>query len=126
MYTVLILEKSGQTDRGLSESIYGRPLRDLINLNYNVSRLWRLDEDADFRALWTGFLQTFVTYDFIHLWQAMKKSPVHKGVLSKAIEESRYLPPSSVSSARSTIALCHRQPRVSSCGREPESGHGRA
>lgn len=92
MYTVLILEKSGQTDRDLSESIYGRPLRDLINLNYNVSRLWWLDEDADFRALWTGFLQTFVTYDFIHLWQAMKKSPVHKGVLSKAIEESRYLP----------------------------------
>lgn len=44
LYTILILEKSGQTDRDLSESIYGRPLRDLINLSYNVSRLWQLDE----------------------------------------------------------------------------------
>lgn len=92
LYTILILEKSGQTDRDLSESIYGRPLRDLINLSYNVSRLWQLDEGADFRALWTGFLQTFVTCDFVHLWQMMTKNKVHSGALHKAAEESRYIP----------------------------------
>lgn len=92
LYTILILEKSGQVDKDISDLIYGKSLQDLINLDHNVSRVWQLDKDADFKALWTGFLQTFVTCDFIHLWQSMKKSSVHKNALNKALEGSRYIP----------------------------------
>lgn len=92
LYTILILEKSGQMDKDISDLVYGKPLQDLINLDHNVLRAWQLDKSADFRAIWTGFLQTFVTCDFIHLLQSMRKSSVHKASLNKAQEESRYIP----------------------------------
>lgn len=91
LYIILVLEKSGQTDKDLAELAYEKTIKDVINLSYRVLRKWNLDDTADFRALWVGFLQTFVTLDFVHLWQALKKSAQGK-TIEQSSQDSRFIP----------------------------------